>query len=810
MRMKSKPPAEQPTETVPQALEGTRVLDLTRGPAGGMATMILADFGAEVLLIEQPGFTHPLDQLPATPMWRRGKQILPLDLDDDRKLAEFHELAAGADVLVCNWRPAALARKCLDYEHIHNRHPHLVFCHITGFGGRGPMADLPGYEHTAAAYSGRMQLFTGIVNRPGPVFSAVQVGVHACAQSAAAGILAALLQRGSNGSGRLVETSLLQGMLPYEMGGMLGRQFPERFPELQAALQAPSGDPPMPPLFYHPAQAGDGRWMQFGNLLPHLFDNLLIATDLIDIVSDPDFDHKQLALRSPEKHETFRERMLKRIQDQSAADWMAEFITNGGIVAATYQSTQEALDDPDIIANGHAIARDDANTQLGPLARLTKTPAQIGEPAGVDQGRANAWRASPRQAPRADAASELPLASIRVVELATIIATPLGTAFLADMGAEVIKIEQIGGDPFRGMLSGLGAARVNAGKHSISVNMKTSQGIEIVRDLIADADVVVHNFRSGVPERLGIGYEQVAAIKPDIIYLQANGYGPDGPSAHRPSTHPIPGAAMGGVVYQMGGRLPEKLQDIDGLKLWTRRLMRANELNPDPNTAVVVATSILLGLMARKHTGLGQQILLDMFGANAYANSDDFLRYPGKSPRAMPDIALHGLSPSYRLYPCAGGQWIFLAVVTPRERQLFRETLRGEGFVPPSESELESGDESLVQLLQDIFASRNADYWSSMLSNAGVGCVRADGPAPGEFWLVDEQVDALDLTAEANHPKWGHYRRHGPLVLFDGQTQSLGPAPLAGQHNAEVLTALGYSDEQIATLQHEGIIWQEG
>ena len=131
-------------------------------------------------------------------------------------------------------------------------------------------------------------------------------------------------------------------------------------------------------------------------------------------------------------------------------------------------------------------------------------------------------------------------------------------------------------------------------------------------------------------------------------------------------------------------------------------------------------------------------------------------------------------------------------------------------FVPPSESELESGDESLVQLLQDIFASRNADYWSSMLSNAGVGCVRADGPAPGEFWLVDEQVDALDLTAEANHPKWGHYRRHGPLVLFDGQTQSLGPAPLAGQHNAEVLTALGYSDEQIAALQHEGIIWQEG
>ncbi|MGI9329062.1 MAG: CoA transferase, partial [Pseudomonadales bacterium] len=322
-----------------QALEGIRVLDLTRGPAGGMATMILADFGAEVLLIEQPNFTHPLDQLPAAPMWRRGKQVVPLDLDHKRDLATFHELAAGADVLVCSWRSAALARKGLDYQHLHSRHPHLVFCHITGFGSRGPMADVPGYEHTVAAYAGRMQLFTGIVDRPGPVFSALQVGVHACAQSAATGILAALLQQGlqggSSGACRLVETSLLQGMQPYEMGGMLGRQFPERFAEMRAAFETPAQTPPMPSLFYHPAQAGDGRWLQFGNLLPHLFDNLLIATDLIDIITDPDFDHKQLRLLSEEKHEAFRARMLKRIQDRPAADWMVDFVGNGGIVATT-------------------------------------------------------------------------------------------------------------------------------------------------------------------------------------------------------------------------------------------------------------------------------------------------------------------------------------------------------------------------------------------------------------------------------------------------------------------------------------------
>jgi len=791
-----------------QALEGIRILDLTSGPAGGMATMILADFGADVLSIEHPHETRPLDTLPAAPMWRRGKHVLALDLDDDDDFADFHAIAAGADVLVCSWRATALARKQLEFEALHRRHPHLVFCHMTGFGSRGPMADYPGYEHLVAAYSGRMHLFTGIVDRPGPVFSAVQVGIHACAQSAVTGILAALLDRGESGPGRLVETSLLQGMLPYEMGSMLGVQFPDRYGELLTAMRAQSPEPPMPSLFYHPAQAGDGRWMQFGNLLPHLFDNLLIATDLIDIVSDPDFDHKQLLLRTPEKHEAFRARMLKRIQDRSADQWTEDFIANGGIVATTYQTTQQALTDPDVVANGHVIPRS-GGVQLGPLARLTKTPAQPGDGTTPGDERAASWRANPRSATGERPPGTLPLAGIKVVELATIIATPLGTAFLADMGAEVTKVEQIGGDPFRGMLAGLGAARVNAGKRSLSVNMKTAEGIEIVLDLMRDADVVVHNFRPGVPERLGIGYEHVAAINPNVVYLQANGYGPDGPGAHRPSTHPIPGAAMGGVVYQMGGHLPDELQGIDGLKLWTRRLMRANELNPDPNTALVVATSIMLGLSARQRTGTGQQILVDMFGANAYANSDDFLSYPEKATRALPDAGLHGLSAAYRLYACAEGQWLFLAIPTNRERSKCREALQAAGLQTPSQALFDEGGDALAHAFGELFQSEPADYWQTLLANAGVGCVRADGPAPSEFWLVDEQSKAMQLTAEAHHAALGDYRRHGPMVIFDGQSQALGPAPLAGEHNTELLDALGYSADQIGQLEEAGVIWQE-
>lgn len=790
-----------------QALEGLRVLDLGSGPAAGMATMILADFGAEVLLIERPG-GDPLTHLPAAPLWRRGKHTLALDLGSAADLDTLHALCAGADVLVCNWRAGALARRGLDYESLHARHPHLLFCHLSGFGAVGPLADCPAYEHLVAAATGRMKLFSGTTNRSGPVFSALQVGVHATAQTVVASILAALHARHEDGAGRLVETSLLQGFLPYEQGAMLGVQFRDRLGEAAGALQSQTDEPPLPSLYYHPAQAGDGRWMQFGNLLPHLFENFLIVTELIDVVADPDFDPAQLKL-PPDKQEAFRARMLERIQSRPAADWMADFIANGGVAATIYQTTQDALADPDIVANGHVVPRADGGVQLGPVARLTATPARPGGDAVADAGLAARWRGTPRPVPAESVRAGLPLAGIRVVEIATIIAAPLGASFLADMGAEVIKVEQIGGDPYRGLGAGIGAARVNAGKQSVSVDLKSAAGRELVLRLIADADVLIHNYRPGVPERLGIGYNQVRDVNPAIVYLQCNGYGPEGPGAQRPSTHPIPGAAMGGVLYQLGERVPAALQDTPDHVLWTRRLMRANEVNPDPNTALVVTTSVMLGLLARQRTGQGQRVLVDMFGANAYANHDDFLSYPGKPPRALPDDGLFGLSATYRLYRCADDQWAFLALMTDRERQRFVTRLTGSGIQPPSLEVLSRNDAGTAEALARLFETRDADAWEALLGHHGVGCVRADRHPPSEYWLEDPQAAALGLTSPAEHPAWGGYRRHGPMVRFDGVEPALAGPPLAGQHNETLLAAMGYTPEQINGLYDARVLFKQ-
>ena len=188
-------------------------------------------------------------------------------------------------------------------------------------------------------------------------------------------------------------------------------------------------------------------------------------------------------------------------QSQSSAAWMQTLIDDGGIVGTNYQSTQAAMDDPDLVDNGHVVSMGDDGLQIGPLARLSETPAYIRAPITDVEERLITWRQSPRSYSTAERAASPPLSGIRVIEIATIIAAPLGASMLADLGAEVIKIEPIAGDPFRSLMSGLGAMRVNAGKKSLCVNLKTNEGKRIVLDLIqmltSSSTIIAPACRSG-------------------------------------------------------------------------------------------------------------------------------------------------------------------------------------------------------------------------------------------------------------------------------------------------------------------------
>ncbi|HEY6599199.1 MAG TPA: CoA transferase, partial [Pseudomonadales bacterium] len=667
-----------------------------------------------VIKIAPPG-GDPFRHMASYPLWTRGKTLIEADLHNASDVDRLLALIKNSDAVVTTLRTATRARIGLNRDTLGDG---MIVGVISGFGDDGPYRDYPGYEPIVAAKFGRMRSFERVVaDRDGPNYAPLSVATHATAQSTAAALLAALYARQTTGRGAAFDTSLLRGLIPYEMGGMLTSQLRDKG-LLPPAETLPVRAAVMPTLNYHPVYTKDGRWLQFGNLLPHLFASFLQTTGLAEELTDA---HRGDPMSwDPQVREAFRDRMLEQMQTRTLAEWMQIFVQDGGVVAHGYQSTQQALSDPDVVENGHVVSRDGV-TMVGPVAQLTKTP---GEPGG--RIRMLTFDAIAPRESRQERDSEpvvKPLAGVIVVECATIIAAPLGATLLADLGARVIKVEPLTGDPFRSMYP-TGAAKCNAGKESFCVDLKSPEGRDAVRELSKRADIWIHNYRMGVPEKLGIGYDDLATLNPDLVYVSANGYGPNGPGARRPSTHPIPGAAMGGALWHTGPlQAPGTRLSLAEIRDTARRLNGANELNPDPNMSMVVATAALLGLLS----GTGQKIYIDMFGANAYANWDDFVAYPGKPERVSVDANGYGVGPLQRLYRCKSG-WVMLMIVNDHELAQFGSEV-GRAF--------DRNDPDLAARLEAMFADATADEWEAQLAPKGLGCVRADGLMPHDFLLQD-------------------------------------------------------------------------
>jgi len=235
-----------------------------------------------------------------------------------------------------------------------------------------------------------------------------------------------------------------------------------------------------------------------------------------------------------------------------------------------------------------------------------------------------------------------PLSGVTILDLATIQAGPYGAALLANLGARVIKIDATDRRLDAGRRSTAQAvadARTYAGKECLQVDLQTPEGKAIVHKLIAKADVLVHNYRLGVPERLQVDWETCRQLNPRLVHVWMGTYGEHGVHARRPGAHPIPGAVMGGAMRQMGRGMPppqEQVMDIEEIVEATRWIMKSN-WGPDQNTSPAVATGILLGLRARDLTGKGQPVHLTMLNANAWTNADEYYDHTNRPPLAMPD-----------------------------------------------------------------------------------------------------------------------------------------------------------------------------
>ena len=305
-----------------------------------------------------------------------------------------------------------------------------------------------------------------------------------------------------------------------------------------------------------PVRTKDGAWLQHANQrVPHIQGHLK-AIGLGHLLEDERF--KQVPAISTENRELLRREILNKQLEKTADEWMAIYLQDGNIAAEPYRNSVQAMDHPATLANGAVVTIDDPRLgpmrTLAPLVALQQTPGAPSGPApDVGQhnaevlGRQRQSAATNGNAPGANAPAH-PLSGITVLDLATVQAGPYGAALLADLGARVIKVDATDRRLDAGRRStaqAMADARTYSGKEGIQIDLQTPEGKAIIHKLIAKADVLSHNYRLGVPERLQVDWETCRQINPGIIHVWMGTYGEHGEHARRPGAHPIPGRHHG-------------------------------------------------------------------------------------------------------------------------------------------------------------------------------------------------------------------------------------------------------------------------
>lgn len=808
---------------MPTILAGLKILDLTEGMAGSLATMVLADNGAEVIKIERPG-GDPYRTLPAWIMWNRGKKSVVLDINNESGQENIRKLATNSDVLLENFKPGVADTLGLGYEHLSELNPSLIYGSMTCFGSKGPYNKFKPYNGIAEAKSGSYLPRGRAGSRP--IYRVRPRGDYGSAMMMIQGIAGALRVRDITGKGQQLESTTFAAVVFTDSGGATARQV-----ELGIMDEGPGGRGRTlgsVNLSYLNVRCKDGQWLQMANLTNRLFANLMRVTGLNWIFQDPRFksapriEDREIALE-------MRRLIYQAMQTKTIDEWLKIF-TDEDVCGDRYLTTQQAMDHPYISQLNGVVTIDDPHVgkteQIGPLVRFSKTPSEIHQPSpllgehtetvlnSLDKVDISSPNNRVPQKPGGNIPKH-PLEGMLVLDFSTFNAAPQGASLIADLGARVIKVE---GPTSEDAVGGhIGRGRTFQSKESMVVDLKTPEGRTIMKDLLAKADGMLHNMRGNTPAKLGLDYESVAKINPNIVYLYAASYGSTGPGAGRAAFHPIAGCLSGGPLWQLGkgNGLPscDSSLDMEEIEEWSEKIMGANESLPDQNSAKGVGTALALALYHKSRTGEGQYVESHMIISNLYLCSDDFIRYQGKPDRLEPDKGLNGLHALHRLYETKEG-WLFLTCPLEEEwenlcKGLERADLISDPRFRTYQARLRH-DEALTAIIWPILRSRTADEWESYLSGFDVACARADAQRYEDFLLTDPGIKEAGLVVDVEHPTTGKMKRVSPAILF-----SLTPGRAAGPHilgedTPAILSELGASPQEIESLRSKGIVsWNE-
>jgi len=771
------------------ALGHLRVVDFSDSLAGQYCARLFADHGASVMLVEpaegspirrMAPFSQAGDSLQFFHL-NTGKHSLVLDRGTEEGSAAFRELLAGADVAVLPPRA--------DADAIGAAHPHCVVVQPSLFGTDGPRADWQGPEIVLQALSGMMHN-NGAAGRE-PLFGTGNRAALASGVGAYLGALTALYVRESTGRGQVVRVDAAETAasmcFPYVMQHIYNGTVRQRTEQAVQAGQVLCRDGWVCIWIYN------FRWHA-----------LLEALGLPELEHDPRFaDPAERRANWDALFAIFQ----AKVADMPAED-LVEILQRAQVIAAKAYRPSELID------NRHLKARNywesvDGRRMLGPAFRLTRTPRRVqgGAPAPGEAAQSS-WE--PRPLPPARRPSGRPLEGLRVIELTTAWAGPMSGRVLAYLGAESIHVEA----PNRVNSWRLNKDRPNpvnfpnhepgsrwydrsflfnsqnVNKLSCILNLKTEEGRATLRRLVAVADVLICNFRPGTLKKLGLDYDSLAAIKPDIIVAELPAFGVSGPMSGYAALGPTMemAAGMSAMIGYPGGQ-PE----VTGPSYL------------DPIGGFNAAAAVLTALIHRQRTGEGQYVEVPQVEAAMQLIGAEILKAGETGDDPAPNGNRVGFASPHDAFPTRGDdQWIAIAALDEGQwRALCAAMERPELAGDPRFSDLgrrRDNEDELTRIIAAWTAGQDKHELAARLQAAGIAAAPVQTP---KDLAEDPYLAHRGFFTELEHPDAGRHRHPGlPIHLSATPGAQLRSAPPFGWHNRHVLeTILKLSPEEIAAIE---------
>jgi crotonobetainyl-CoA:carnitine CoA-transferase CaiB-like acyl-CoA transferase len=743
--------------SVVEVAVGTSELGL--GMAGGVPGMVLADLGASVVRVVGARPTPIDDGVTWGRAWHRDKRVVATDDAD-----EVRALLREADVALVYGPESIVEGRGLGYRDLRTVNPHLVYARCRPSRTSAGLVD--DFALLVEARAGFCTQLAG--HRAGPIFVDVRAAASGAAFLLVTMVLALLCRRVDTGDGGWAETSLYDGMLS-TLGCMIGRS--ERAPtEVEAYWELGST---FPNFLYRCAD---------GELVQVWFGGKGMYAKLIEVLGD---EPSAEGYYTDQVKGALNERALRwrSFFARHPRDVWIERLRDAGIPCEPVLAPGDALSDPHLAEAGLAIPRsDDGHRDV--VVGTPITVASLASEGATETG--HDARAVP------EASGPDVLSGLRVLDFSAFVAGPLGAQVLADLGADVVKVEPLEGEAMRAAAYAVAACQ--RGKRSLALDLNASEARQVVERLIKWADVILHNFRVGVSARLGIDEATVARLNPRAVYCHASAFGTTGPRAAFAGNDALM-QAVTGLERAVGGVGNDPLAPT-----WIPIDMAGGWLT---------AVGVVAGLFARARSGRGQRVTTSLLGAGMLLQSGVFQR-DGASVRGPElDTEQTGYGPGYRIYQCRDGGWI--ALVLPdaeswaRVRALTELALLPPEYAPLRGGSLDATARDAERVLERGFSSGPAAEWVARLRALGVPVEAVGALSRDDFRrsILDDPLNRqLGRVAMFETPEWGRFEQIGPL-LRTGPAAGGGPSlvlPGVGDHSREVLGELGFARHEVDAL----------